>query len=79
MTTNGNDYAYPIHSEGTTYCQGLTKREYFASQILSGLVSQDNIKKIEWLPEEAVRLANKLINELNERKNNPIEYNNPAP
>ncbi|MBN3875187.1 hypothetical protein [Nostoc sp. JL23] len=69
MTTDPNELAYPIHAElpqgASITSRGLTKREFFASQILAGLVSQGNPRNIEWLPGEAVKLADKLVDELN--------------
>lgn len=71
MTTNPDDLAYPIYAElpqgASISSRGLTKREFFASQILAGLVSTE--KSIGWLPGQAVKLADQLIDELN--KNQP--------
>jgi hypothetical protein len=69
MTTNPDDLAYPIYAElpqgASIKSHGLTKREYFASQILSGLVSNPNMDNIEWQAEKAVKLAKQLIEQLN--------------
>lgn len=70
MTTNPDDRAYPIFeklSEGRLITQyGLTKREVFASQILCGLLANPN-SSVRNHPEEAVKLADILIKELNKQ------------
>ncbi|AVH68656.1 hypothetical protein [Nostoc sp. 'Peltigera membranacea cyanobiont' N6] len=65
MSSDGNDFAFPIHPDVSINNCGLTKREFFASQILAGIVS-----KTDKIPssaiKDAVRLADNLINQLNE-------------
>ena len=61
--TKGDDAAFAKpNTENTPVTAGLTKREYFAAMALSGLMSQGG-----WYsaPENAVRLADGLIKELN--------------
>lgn len=60
-----DDNAFPVEN-GPPYSEGLSKREYIATAILAGMLSHDSNG---WtlnpnLPKEAVRLADKLIEEL---------------
>ena len=74
--TNPNDTAFPDqHLIG----QGLTKREFFAAMAMQGLISNwleiaeytsSYAGKSFPLWTEAVRLADKLIQELNKRETN---------
>lgn len=54
------DYVSGTHS-------GLTKREYFAAQILQGFCSNHTSISKPFLVMQAVSLADLLINELNNR------------
>lgn len=65
-TTQGNDFAFPLHSETSINQGGLTKREYFASQIVAGLLSNPNGRSND-IAEDAVNLADSLIKELNKQ------------
>lgn len=61
--TKPNDMAFPL-SDDTGFDTGLTKREYFAATAMQGLCAAD--ADLEFLTEESVNLADKLIMELNE-------------
>lgn len=66
MKTNKDDYAF-ANPEG----RGLTKREYFASAALHGLLSDPRLgaeRSMEVLSERAVIAADLLIKSLNEIK-----------
>ncbi|OYE01041.1 hypothetical protein [Nostoc sp. 'Peltigera membranacea cyanobiont' 232] len=65
MTTKRHDLAYPSHVEEMSTNFGLTKREVFAAQILAGLMSRSGETEIDWQTPLAVKLADKLIDELN--------------
>ncbi len=65
MSTNRHDRAYPSHIEDMSTNFGLTKREFFASQILAGLMSRSGEPKVDWQAALAVKLADNLIDELN--------------
>ena len=67
MKTNSDDYAFSSVRDinGIVYWElGLTKREYFAAMALQGLLANKYVLQ-EHAPEEAVYIANELINELN--------------
>ncbi|BAZ33629.1 hypothetical protein NIES4074_61430 (plasmid) [Cylindrospermum sp. NIES-4074] len=71
MTTNSDDFAYPIYANsgrqggGAVFqSRGLTKRELFALEILTGLVVQSDNDDLNI--SRAVNLAQKLIEKLNE-------------
>lgn len=88
MKTNGNDWANPVSSDllekesqghfrnaGDTNPFGLTKREYFASLAMQGLISQTTPLPTTSLLEApknvanwAVIFADELIKSLNEQK-----------
>jgi len=55
---NGRDLAFPF-STRYEHHKGLTKREYMASQIMSGLVSGGN--DIDYSVELAVQAVDKLL------------------
>ena len=75
--TEGNSSAHPHkffefdHTTGgytEQYTIGLTKREYFAAMALQGLLAQYDMKEegsMVYVCEDAVRLADNLIEELN--------------
>ncbi|WYL94279.1 MAG: hypothetical protein HEQ35_10795 [Gloeotrichia echinulata IR180] len=65
MTTNGDDLAFPIHPESPISNGGLTKREFFASQILAGIAGKEGRTDGSSV-KDAVRLADVLIQTLNE-------------
>jgi hypothetical protein len=68
--TNGNEPINPNAAGliGDTFCEGLTKREYFAAQALSGLLSKEgtaSADRINNFARYAVEYADALINRLN--------------
>jgi len=73
MTTDPNDTVYPIerldrHGNVNKTCNGITKREYFASLALQSLKTEDNTCSAGELAEVAVLMADALIAELNKTK-----------
>lgn len=71
--THGNESAFPEIQEQPQFnhhSYGLTKREYFASMAMQGILSNRELQvalihdRIE-LSNFAVEMADKLINELN--------------
>ncbi len=77
--TNGNETAYPEVQETPQFNRhtyGLTKREYFAAMILSGLAGNssetsaaaDTASGFKNLAHVAVNFADSLIEELNTPK-----------
>ena len=64
---NGRDLAFPF-STSYEHHEGLTKREYMASQIMAALVSRGN--DIDYSAELAVQSVDKLLIRLN--KNSKI-------
>lgn len=78
MATNPDDSAYPLCIQepkgNPRIFRGLTKRELLASQILVGLISQNElVEDIDYLPGRAVGLADKLIKILNESPVKPYD------
>lgn len=66
---NGNDCAFPMMdhspSTGPNFYYGLTKREYFAIQIMAGLASDPNFNTASGTSAEiSVRGADALLAEL---------------
>lgn len=61
--------AFPWQSGDGEAEEGLTKREYLATQILSGLVAGNTASDNNYLAARAVKLTDKLIAELNK----PVE------
>lgn len=55
---NGNDLAFPF-SINHEYYEGLTKREYIASQIMAALISRGN--DIDYSVEFTVKAVDKLL------------------
>lgn len=70
MTTNGNNSAHPITPGSQPVHNGLTKREFFASQILAGIVSKGGRTPDEAV-EDAIYLADALIKGLNQPEQTP--------
>ena len=68
--TRANDLAYPVRKVDTINYTGLTKREYFASMAMKGIITnKDGLDiKIERIVESAVDMADALIEELNKRR-----------
>lgn len=63
----GDSSAFPIVNGVLLYIDeyGLSKREYFASLILQGLMSSERVGSNEEFAREAVRVSDILIEELN--------------
>ena len=55
---NGNDLAFPL-STNYEHNEGLTKREYMASQIMAALISRGN--DIDYSVEFTVQAVDKLL------------------
>jgi hypothetical protein len=72
METKKNESAFPIIAEDYIIDGGLTKREYFASMALQGIIAnKDGLDiKIERIVESAVDTADALIEELSKTKTN---------
>ncbi|RYC69676.1 hypothetical protein [Spirosoma sordidisoli] len=70
MKTTRNDLVTPVRVNTQTY-GGLTKREYFAAAALQGLLANPEHAHIEFeaFTADAVRLADKLIDSLNQKIN----------
>lgn len=75
MKTEPNDLAFPaINPANNEGHPGLSKREYFASLVASGLATKircdgkSNPQLEMFLSSDAVRLADALIEELNKPK-----------
>jgi hypothetical protein len=64
--TNGKDSAFAHVTEFGTHHPGLTKREYFAATILSGLLSDSGVCTDLNLTDTAVEFADHLIASLNQ-------------
>jgi hypothetical protein len=64
---NPNDPINPIITENEY--EGLSKREYFASIAMQGLISDRPADDI-YIPKRAVKIADGLIKELNKTKSN---------
>jgi hypothetical protein len=63
----GNELAFPL-STGSGYPnKGLTKREYIATQLLSGAIS-DDYKQNERMVIEVIRATELLLIELNKKQ-----------
>lgn len=59
-----NDSAFPIPDVGKDFAGGLTKREYFAVEILKGFLSGGKIRSIDDCVMESIETADLLISEL---------------
>jgi len=70
--TNANDQAFPfaIDKSKQMFYGGLTKREYFAAMALQGLLNNTGWNMLTMCADQAVKQADKLINELNKIPNN---------
>ena len=68
--TRANDLSYPVKKVDTINYTGLTKREYFASMAMKGIIAnKDGLDiKIERIVESAVDTADALIEELNKKR-----------
>ena len=66
MKTNPNDCAFPFDLN-KIIVGGLTKREYFAAMALQGMLSSDHIQIGKIAAINAIRYADDLINQLNEK------------
>jgi hypothetical protein len=73
MKTNPTDTAFPWHCCDTGLSLGLTKREHFAAMAMQGMLAcrPGGYQKIDyqWFPSEAIKMADALIESLNEVKN----------
>lgn len=60
-----NEHAYP-HDFGMEPCKGLTKREYMAAMIMSGMQANPFWDAFNWkeVAESAVKAADALLEEL---------------
>lgn len=66
MKTNPDDYAYPPQKNGEfIIIGGLSKREYFAACALQGLCSSGFPIDKDMVSNDAIYIADKLIEELN--------------
>ncbi len=73
--TNANDNVNTVTVPGFTYVDGsyeesyisggLTKREYFAAMAMQGILSGQWLSNAEEVSNDAVIIADALINELN--------------
>lgn len=66
MKTDGNDNAFAA----TDMCDGLSKREYFASMIMQGMahLGISECGNEQWYAKRSVEMADALIEELNKAK-----------
>ena len=62
---NGDKLAFPIHAD-FPYHNGLTKREYIATQLLSGAISHSAMEN-ESMVHEVIRVTDLLLIELNKK------------
>ena len=68
--TNPNDRINPIPDYKDIYKEGLTKREYFAAMAMQGMLAQGkNNHYTVQLAEDAVIIANALVEALNNKDN----------
>jgi hypothetical protein len=66
--TKPNNSAFPIIAEDYIIDGGLTKREYFASMALQGLLSMYGSDYQVQIAKDAIYWADSLIEELNKTK-----------
>lgn len=87
MQTRKDDTAFPIYDSygepveiepGNIECQGLTKREYFAAMAMQGILAAGGYFK-EYVPIEAVKIADNLIFELNKSSSNENQHSEEQP
>jgi hypothetical protein len=57
---NGDKLAFPIDSS-IPYHNGLTKREYIATQLLSGVVARSSIETVHTLMDDVIRVTDLLL------------------
>lgn len=57
---NGDKLAFPIDSS-IPYHNGLTKREYIATQLLSGVVARSSIETVHTLIDDVIRVTDLLL------------------
>lgn len=62
----GRQFAYPLHTGSGYPNRGLTKREYIATQIMSGLLS--NGYSPEDAAERAIKAVDSLLIQLNKKQ-----------
>ena len=66
---NGNDSAFPNQDTRGFLHYGLTKREYIATQLLSGVVAKHSIETIHHRGiNDVIRVTDLLLIELNKKK-----------
>lgn len=72
MSTEATEPINVITEGGTIYSNGLTKREYFAAMAMQGILSDHDNQGYTWNYEhvvaDAVKIADQLINQLNQTK-----------
>ena len=69
MSTDKNDAAFPVEQFQHYSSFGLTKREYFASMAMQGILADpDNQGYAEGIAKDAVKMADELITQLNQTK-----------
>lgn len=67
MKTNPDDLIHSYDGPDGENTSGLTKREYFAAQIASGLSSLE-LSDIDGIVKDSVAIADKLIEQLNRKR-----------
>lgn len=74
MTNKGTNFEIhpnnPAFPHGQYYTGGLTKREYFSSMMMQGLLAswgQHDITDFEEIASDAIRAADELIEQLNNK------------
>lgn len=72
MSTNSNEPINPINRALIYQNNGLTKREYFAAMAMQGILSDRDNQGYTWnygaMAADAVKMADELINQLNQPK-----------
>lgn len=69
MSTEPNDSMHPIADNVLKWDKGLTKREYFAAMAMQGICANTNQRLgPRELTETAVKIADHLIQQLNEKQ-----------
>ncbi len=64
---NGNKLAFPIDSS-IPYHNGLTKREYIATRLLSAAVAKDSVGTVHHYIPDVIRATDLLLIELSKKK-----------
>lgn len=67
-TVDGSGRVFPIVQGTEIHTTGLTKRELFAAMAMQGLMADSNVEDPIAASQLAVRCADALINELNEKQ-----------